>query len=226
MMRLWQRLSKREQGLVLLSLVILLGVVGRYFVLPPLWERREWVSSQLEIQPQLLERNLRFLNRKAEIAAALGRARNRLSALEPSLIAADTPSVGASELQQTVQALAAKEGLQVITTRVLNPEARGPFTRIPIQLEIGGEIGQLVNLIQGIESAEKLLVIDDLNVRSLFRPAAAPQPRAAPVLPQQNLRASITVSGLARSKPSPTKGESGPARTKAEERKGLTKGRP
>src|SRR3972149_6798390 len=188
MKRLWQRLSKRESGLVVLSLFIFLLVLGRYFFLVPFLERREWVKSQLEIQPQLLEKNHRYIGRKDEIAAALMKARAELQAIEPSLTSGDTPSVSASDLQQAVQALAAKEGLQVITTRVLNPDTKGPFTRIPIQIEISGQIYQLVNLIHGIDSADKLLVVDELNIRSLFRPALPARPQAAPALPEQNLR--------------------------------------
>lgn len=227
MKRFWQRLSKRERGLGVFSLAIFFLVLGRYFLLSPFLERREWVASQLEIQPQLLEKNLRFLNQKAEIAAALERARNELKAVEPSLISGDTPSVSASDLQQTVQALAAKEGIQVISTRVLNPDTKSPFTRIPIQMEIGGEIGQLVNLIKGIESAEKLLVVDELNIRSLFRPVVPARPQAAPVPQQPSLRASMTISGFARSGPETSpKSEASPSKTKAEDRKTAGKSPP
>jgi len=207
MKRIWQRLSKREKGLVVATLGIIVLLLGRYFVLAPLLERREWVKSQLEIQPQLLEKNLRYVGQRTEIMAGLEKARAELKAIEPSLLTGDTPSVIASELQQTVQGLAAKEGTQVITTRVLNPEAMGSFTRIPIQLEISGQIDQVANLIKGIESIDRLLVISELNVRSLFTPVAARGAAGTPS-PQQNLRVSLIVSGFARGQaPAPSKEE-------------------
>lgn len=224
MKRIWQRLSKREKGLVVLTLFVFLLVLGRYFLLSPLLERREWVKGQLEIQPQLLEKNLRYINQKAEILAGLEKGRGELKAIEPSLLSGDTPSVSASDLQQAVQAIAAKEGTQVISTRVLNPEAIGTFTRIPIQMEVSGQVDQVANLIRGIESAEKLLVVSELNIRSLFTPAAAVRPQPAPQLPAQNLRTSITISGFARSQPAPSpKGGAAPAKTKSEEGKNLEK---
>jgi Tfp pilus assembly protein PilO len=228
MKRLWQRLSKRERGLVVLSLFVFFLVLGRYVLLSPFLERREWVKGELEMQPQLLEKNLRYLNQKAEIAAALERARSELKAIEPSLISGDTPSVSASDLQQTVQAIAAKEGLQVISTRVLNPDAKGPFTKIPIQVEIGGEIEQLVNLIKGIEAAGKLLVVDELNIRSLFRPAVAVRPpQMAPQAPVQSLRASLTISGFSRTQsPGPEKREPVPSKAKLEKGKAPIKSVP
>jgi len=223
--RLWERLSKREKGLVVLTLLILLSVIGRYFLLSPLLERREWVKSQLEIRPQLLEKNLRYIGLKAEIQAGLEKARGDLKAVEPSLLSGDTPSVSASDLQQTVQALATKEGTQVISTRVLNPEAMGTFTKIPIQMEVSGKIEQVANLIKGIESAEKLLMVGELNIRSLFTPTMAQRPQAAPPLPEQNLRVSLTISGLVRNQPAtPSKSAPTSTKSKSEESKAATKG--
>lgn len=223
MKRLWDRLSRRERALAATAFFILLLVLGRYLLLLPFLEWREWVKTDLEMQPQLLEKNLRYLNKKAEIAAGLEAAKAELAAVEPSLLTGDTPSVSASDLQQAVQALSGKEGVQVITTRVLNPDVKGPFTKIPIQVEVSGRIDQLVNLVKGIESSEKLLVVDELNIRSLFRPVAAPRPQAAPQAPDQSLRVSLIISGFVRSQPTPPKREAGPAKTKADERKAPSK---
>ena len=90
------------------------------------------------------------------MAAALEGARNELKAREPKLLTGDTLSVSASDLQETVQALASKEGTQVITTRVLNPEPSGSFSKISIQMENGGQIDQLREVVRGIESSPKL----------------------------------------------------------------------
>jgi ACT domain-containing protein len=207
----WQRLSRRERGLVGATVAILGILLARQFVLGPYLERREWVKNQLEMQPQLLEKNLRYLARKDEFAAGLDSARNEIKAKEPKLLTGDTPSVSASDLQDTVQNLAAKGGTQVITTRVLNPETLGSFAKIAIQVEIAGQIEQIANLVRSIDTSPKLLVVDEINVRSLFRPVGVPGPQAFPQMAIQNLRVSLTVSGYARAQPlAPAKSE-GPA---------------
>ena len=196
-------------------MLILILILGRSVVLNPYLERRAWVKSQLEIQPQLLEKNLRYLSHKDEMTASLEAVRNELKNREPRLLTGDTASVSASDLQDTVQALATKEGTQVITTRVLNPEAAGSFSKIGIQMEIGSQIDQLANLIRSIETSPKQLVIDEINVRSLFRPVGLPQVPGVPAGPAQNLRVSLTVAGFARNPSSaPTKPESAPRQTK------------
>jgi Tfp pilus assembly protein PilO len=202
---LWSRLSKRERGLTILTALILLVFIAKYAVITPFLERREWVKNQLESQPQLLQKNLRYLAQKEALLSALETARAQIKMQEPKLLTGDTPSVSASDLQETVQAMATREGTQVITTRVLNPEAAGSFSKIGIQMEIGGQIQQIANLIRGIETAPKLLVIDEINVRSLFRPIGFPQPQGVPQVPAQNLRISLTVAGFAR-----TQGSSSP----------------
>ncbi|HWP24137.1 MAG TPA: type II secretion system protein GspM [Candidatus Binatia bacterium] len=198
MKQLWHRLSRRERTLVVLTGLILAAFLAKWAVVTPFLERRQWVKSQLESQPQLLQKNLRYLARKEELLAALEAARAQIKAQEPKLLTGDTASVSASDLQEAVQAMATREGTQVITTRVLNPEVVGSFSKIAIQMEIGGQIQQIASLIRGIETAPRLLVIDEINVRSLFRPIGFPQPQGVPQLPVQNLRVSLTVAGFAR----------------------------
>jgi ACT domain-containing protein len=201
MKAIWQKFSRRERGLVALTALVLLAFVAKYAVITPFLQRREWVKRQLESQPQLLAKNLRYVSQKEAMLAALDAVRVETKAQEPKLLTGDTPSVSASDLQETVQALASREGTQVITTRVLNPEPAGSFSKIGIQMEIGGQIQQLANLIKGIETSPKLLVIDEINVRSLFRPIGFPQSPGVPQLPAQNLRVSITIVGFARAQP-------------------------
>ena len=78
-------------------------------------------------------------------------------------------------------------------------------------MEIGGQVQQLASLIRSIESAQKLLVIDEINVRSLFRPVGFPQVPGAPPAAQQNLRVSLTVIGYARAQPAAATKPEGPA---------------
>ncbi len=203
MRQFWQRLSQRERGLVFLTGAIVLFFIGKMAIATPLLERRATIKGQLESQPQLLQKNLRYLSQKDSLLAALAAARNQIKSIEPALLTGDTPSVTASDLQETVQSLATREGTQVITTRVLNPEPSGSFSKIAIQMEIGGQVQQLASLIRGIESAPKLLVIDEINVRSLFRPVGFPQVAGVQPAGQQNLRVSLTVVGFARAQPAP-----------------------
>jgi type II secretory pathway component PulM len=201
----WMKLSKREKTLVGAAVFVLLLVLGRFFVVSPYLERRAWVKDQLDVLPPLHEKNIQHLGEREAIGKAFEKAKIDLQALEKFLLSGDTPSVSASSLQEMIRTIADKEGTQIITTRVLNPEATGKYTKIPIQVELSGEIEQVVNLLKGVEAAEKLLVIDELNIRSLFRPAttrsrgAAARRRTRPQTAAGRLRARLIISGIARS---------------------------
>jgi Tfp pilus assembly protein PilO len=215
MKQLWQRFSRRERGLVVLTFIILVVVLGKSLVFAPFMARWEWVQDQLESQPQLLEKNLHYLGQKEVLAAALDAATNEIKAREAKLLTGDTPSVTASDLQGIVQGLANREGTQVITTRVLNPETVGPFSKIAIQMEIGGQIEQIAGLVRALETSPKLLLVDEINVRSLFRPIGVTQAPGVPQIAAQNLRVSLTVAGYARNEPAPIgKGQSKAAETR------------
>jgi hypothetical protein len=53
-------------------------------------------------------------------------------------------------------------------------------------------------LIRSIETSPKLLLVDEINIRSLFRPIGFPQAPGVQPPATQNLRLSLTVSGFAR----------------------------
>jgi Tfp pilus assembly protein PilO len=215
MKQFWQRLSQRERGLVLVTLAISVLALARYLIILPFLERWDWVQNQLEVQPQLLEKNLRFVGQEDHLTAALSAARNEIKIREAKLLSGNTPSVSASDLQEIVQGLATKEGVQVITTRVLNPEPTASFSKIAIQMEIGGQIDQIANFVRGIDNSPKLLVVEEINVRSLFRPVGVPQPQgAAQTVAQttmQNLRVSVTIAGFVRTDSGAKNGSSEPA---------------
>ncbi|MFQ5682169.1 MAG: type II secretion system protein GspM [Candidatus Binatia bacterium] len=203
MTSLWMRLSRREKILVASAVSILLLVLGRFFVVSPMLERRAWVRNQLEIQPQLQERNLKYINHKNEIEDGLKQVKKQRKVLQPALLSGDTPSVSASSLQEIIQSIAARAGTQVITTKVLNPEIKGGYTRIRIQVEVSGQIDQVVNLLKGIGSAKKLLVATEMNIRSLFRPRVVRRRRVASKVRSGQLRARLVISGIARSRAAP-----------------------
>jgi Tfp pilus assembly protein PilO len=184
--------------MVFVACSFLILVLGRYLVVEPYSTRREWVKSQLEIQSNLLEKQTRFLKRRPQLEGDLKQLRTKLEALESSLLVGDTPSVSASALQETVREIAAKEGVQIVSTRVLSPKTEGSFLSIPVQVEVGGEIGQLVNLIKGIETNSKLLVVSEVNIRSL---ASRVKRRRRPIVRDRgSLRTTLVISGFARSR--------------------------
>ena len=197
MKKFWLRLSKRERTIFFFALSLFALVVARYLVINPYLARRAWVKDQLEVKYQQLENQNRYLGRGKELEEQFKVLRARLKDLESSLLEGDTAPVTASALQETVREIAAKEGVQIVATRVLNPEPVGSFLKVPIQVEVDGAVEQVTSLIKGIDSAGKLLVVKELTIRSL-RPRARRRRQRRAREANKGLRASMVIAGFSR----------------------------
>ena len=201
-MRFWNRLSKRERGLALLAMIVFVGIIFYDRVVTPLIERRTWVRDQLLSQPELFNRSMQYLGREKEMKTRLEEARRRVKAMDRVLLVGDTPSVIAAALQKVVRDIAAKEGIQIATTRVLDSTEAGSFLRIPIQVDVVGKIDQVANLIKFLDSNPKYLIVDEVNIRSggNNRRARRSKGKGAKQADKE-LRASLVISGFARQTP-------------------------
>ncbi len=73
--------------------------------------------------------------------------------------------MAASELQKLVKETAGQVRTEVRSERILPPVDRGEILEIPIEITVSGEIRQLVDLLSRLETAPKLLSVQDLKLR-------------------------------------------------------------
>lgn len=199
MKQLWQRLSKRERAWVFAALMVVAALLAYDFAIDPMIQRREMVQQQLALQPDLLEKNIGFLAREESINKRLNEAKNELRRLDRLLFEGDTPSVIASALQEVVRAIAAKDDIRIVTTRVLQSEQVGPFLKIPVQVDVVGQIEQVAHLITGIASNPKYLIVDEANIRSVRTRASRRRRKRSVAAPAEGeLRASLIIAGFSR----------------------------
>ena len=197
MKNLWLRLSQREKVIFSLAFLLFALLVARYLVVNPYLARRAWVKEQLEIRGRQLQNHSRYLNREKEIQEQIQSLKARVKDLESSLLEGDTAPVIASALQETVRGIAAKEGVRIVATRVLNPEPVGPFIKVPIQVEVDGAMEQVASLIKGIDAGASLLVVSEITIRSL-RPRARRGRRRRASQSRGGIRASMVIAGFSR----------------------------
>ena len=200
MTQFWKRLSRRERILTLVAVAVLAGGILYDRVVTPLIQRRAWVREQLVLQPELFKRSLRYLTREQDIQSQLEEARKRVESMDRLLWVGDTPSVIAAELQKAVRGIAAREGVQIATTRVLDSKEAGAFLRIPLQVDVVGKIEQVANLIKYLDSNPKYLIVDEVNIRAARR--KRPRRRAGAAQQESDeLRVSLVISGVAKKQP-------------------------
>ncbi len=145
-----------------------------------------------ERESDLAERSL-LARRMAETASSLPdaqrQAAGRLAEAESAdeLLPGGSDAIAGAALQEQLQAMAAKSGVQLVSAEMLPAGDASRFRRIALRLAATGRMPEIVQLLQLIETAKPRLLAADLGLQSQItvdRPGAP------------DLRASFTVFGF------------------------------
>jgi general secretion pathway protein M len=128
----------------------------------------------------MLEDRAMLASRLRTTAAELPALRTRLAELRATASTSNLTLDGASDaiaaanLQSRLEALATSLGVTLGSTEALAAEDRGGFRRIGLRIALSGGYDNLVKLLGAIERSAPPLVLDNLRIRNMLRPAGAP----------------------------------------------------
>ena len=179
-------LSRRERAIIFGAGVVALIVVAWLFVLEPIRERNEITAELVPVREELLTRRRELVARKDTVASDLQAINQQIEKLSTRFLTAAAPAVAASELQNIAKEMAAAAKTETRSERILPTVERGELVEIPIEIAVSGEIRQLVDLLSRIESAPKLIRVQDLKVRVMN------------ITQPKDLLATMTLSGFIR----------------------------
>lgn len=80
-------------------------------------------------------------------------------------------AIASATLQSRVDALGASLGVILGSTEALAAEDRGGFRRIGLRVAVSGEYENLVRFLGALDASVPPLVIDNLRIRNVLRPA-------------------------------------------------------
>jgi Tfp pilus assembly protein PilO len=158
-------MSRRERLLIGGGVLAGLLVLGWEFVVQPISDRYRTAAELVPARERVLARRLELVSRKAAITRELEATNAQLQSLADRFLPAATPAVAASELQKLAKEIAVKASTEIRSERILPTVERGELLEIPIEIAVSGEIRQLVDLLNRVENAPKLLRVQDLKVR-------------------------------------------------------------
>ena len=158
-------LSARERAIVAGAIALGLVLGGWIFVVEPIHTRNASTAELLPVRADVLGRRRELVARKSAITTELQAVDSRIESLSARFLTAATPAVAASELQNIAKEMTTTAKTETRTERILPPVERGELLEIPIELAISGEIGQIVDLLDRMERAPKLLRVNELKVR-------------------------------------------------------------
>jgi Tfp pilus assembly protein PilO len=158
-------LSRRERLLVGLAVIAAVVLGGWLYVVEPILEHNRSAADLVPAREQVLQQRRDLIARHAAITAELDATAKRFDKLSEGFLTAGTPAVAASELQKLVKDMAAQARTEVRSERILPPADRGELLEIPVEIAVSCEIRQLVDLLARLDSAPKLLPVQELKIR-------------------------------------------------------------
>lgn len=159
-------MSPAAHRLVALLLLLLL-VASVYVFIDRIWLGRYqlYQQAQSDLQDQL-HRYERLLATREPLEAQLRQIRQERAADEYYL-PRTTPTLAATALQQQISQLVQGNGGSLASSQILPAqEEQDRFVRVAVRVQLTGDAETLQRLLYSLESAEPLLFVDNLQVRS------------------------------------------------------------
>ncbi|GAA0791802.1 type II secretion system protein GspM [Marinobacterium sediminicola] len=143
-------------GLLLLVVLLLVRVL-----LVPLWQH--WFTTAdaidaLETRIDVYERLISALPQEQEHLRVL----KANTPVAEWLLEESTPALAAARLQQLLHSQASRNGVQVISTQIVNVDDSGVLQPVAIQAHLRADLSELVSLLYQLEAGQPLLFFDSL----------------------------------------------------------------
>lgn len=166
-------------------LLLLLVAAGAYAAFERVWlERYQFYSDHLSSLRDRLARYQRMLGARDKLTDTLTTVRqdDRSDSYYLNRMA---PPLAATELQQRVSRAVQSNGGSLASSQILPAADEQGFTRIAIRVQLTGDMDTLQKTLYALESAQPMLFVDNVQVRSRtvrqrVRPTRGPDGRPIP----------------------------------------------
>jgi len=148
---------------------VLLAAAGMVYVLVSANRSTDMVKDALAAKEDRLVKYREKLLEKDAVDEELATLKGALGRAEASLLAGETPSLAAAEVQEIVTSAASAAGGQIKTIRVLPPEPlrKQTYLAIPVEVTLNSTMGELTRLLYSLEGSAKLLRVSKMEIKSL-----------------------------------------------------------
>ncbi len=175
-------------------LVLVLVLASGYLAFERLWlARYQYYSGNLNTLQDQLHRYQRLLGARDQLADTLAAVRQDSSA-DGYYLNQAVPPLAATELQQRVSRAVQASGGSLSSSQILPAVEEQGFTRVAIRVQLTGDADTLQQTLHALESAQPMLFVDNVQVRSRTirqRVAATRGPDGRPLPASQRYRTEV-----------------------------------
>lgn len=164
-----ERSSAKRSTLTLIALpviALLLGMVVYDYGYLSLQDDIQELRDQELIKQKTLEKYITLIDQKPSLEKQLSALKEARVADTSKLIEADTPSLAAAKLQETVKGIITSRGGTISSERVSKVETEGMFKVINVSLDtVIPDARALSEILYSIETRTPYLVVKDIDSR-------------------------------------------------------------
>ncbi len=162
----------KERKYILICGAILLICAAIYRFAPD-FEGFDSLEQEIALKEKKLKKYHQILQESGELNTKLNSLNRTLDRVESKLLSGQTPALAAVDIQNILNDIAGRTGVEINTMRVLKPkdesEEENPvgnqYLAIPVQITINATTRQLKEILYKIENSLKLLRITDMRIR-------------------------------------------------------------
>lgn len=159
------QLSKRDRRLLAVAGIALLLYFPIQYVILPYWDAQGSVSENVEVKTRQVLKYRNVLLGQDSVKEALQAARQQTATQEAGLLASPTDALAGAEVQGLLREMVLSKGLtlrrsDVLPVRGLTPE----YSKVSARMEVFGNMDQFVNLLVGMETAPRILYVEEMRL--------------------------------------------------------------
>ncbi|MSO22702.1 MAG: hypothetical protein EXQ58_05490 [Acidobacteria bacterium] len=159
------QLSKRDRRLLgAAGIALLLYFPMQYFILPS-WDAQGRVSENIQAKTRQVLKCRKVLLGQESVKEALQAAQQQTALQESGLLSSPTDALAGAEVQGILREMVLSKGLtlrrsDVLPVRGLTPE----YSKVSARMEVFGNMDQFVNLLVGMETAPRILYVEEMRL--------------------------------------------------------------
>jgi type II secretory pathway component PulM len=161
-----EKLSPQQRRLALLGAACALLALVYLAVVSPLMSLEESWSQELVQKRQLMVKYESLIASKDRVGQANQAMKAALTRTESQFLSGGNAAVASADLQEILKNLTRDHGVQMTSTKVLQARDAGSYLEVPIQVQLSGNISQLLTVLYNLEHHKKLLFIPELEINA------------------------------------------------------------
>lgn len=160
----WAQFSGRERRLIGAAGGVLALFLVHLLVISPFLSYRQDLQDEIAGHREKIENGKAYLARTADITRQRDQLQKLYQQVHAQLVAGDTPTLAAANLQNTLHSLASEKGVEIQSTQVMRDDAVGEFRRIAVRITVTGDLKPVADFLAGVEHGQTRVSIPFLEI--------------------------------------------------------------